>query len=105
VNESAIEGPETEPPEDHLKAWNPTKIPRIQNSLSEGGSLVAMGAASLSQVKVLIGRTTKVCKVQLDESNGSHNPKVGGSNPPPATKESAGQGRFFGTGPSVSLAR
>jgi len=32
----------------------------------------------------------------LDKSEGAHNPKVGGSNPPPATQKSAGQSRSDG---------
>ena len=32
----------------------------------------------------------------------AHNPKVVGSNPTPATREIAGQGRCESTGPSVS---
>jgi hypothetical protein len=37
----------------------------------------------------------------LDGSDGAHNPKVGGSNPPPATKN-AGQGRSERVGPSAA---
>jgi len=38
----------------------------------------------------------------LGPNDPTHNPKVAGSNPAPATKESAGQGRCGSTGPSVS---
>ena len=38
----------------------------------------------------------------LDGADRTHNPKVIGSNPIPATKEYAGQSRSFGAGSSVS---
>ena len=39
--------------------------------------------------------------MQWDVDNRAHNPKVGGSNPPPATKESAGQAPLLGVGPAA----
>ncbi len=58
--------------------------------MSEAGSLVSVDEVLQSQVGV-VGRTSKVRRVQLDETNRSHNPKVGGSNPPPALHGIAGR--------------
>jgi len=67
--------------------WDPTKIRRIQNLMSEVGSLVCVGGVQLSQVESQIGRTRSVRKIQLDGTNPSHNPKIGGSHPSRATIE------------------
>ena len=65
--------------------WDPTKIPRIQILMSQDVLLVGVGGVSFPLVETLIGPTRSVRKIQLDELHRSHNPKVGGSNPPPAT--------------------
>jgi hypothetical protein len=51
------------------------------------------------------GERRRIRLEPLDGSVRAHNPKVGGSNPPPATIESPGQsrssGRFFPFGPGA----
>jgi hypothetical protein len=67
---------------------DPTKIPRIPILVSQDVFLVSMGGVSLPLLEDQIGRTRSVRRVQLDGTNRSHNPKVGGSNPAPATQKS-----------------
>jgi hypothetical protein len=72
--------------------WDPKKIPRIQILMSRDVFLVRVGGPPFPQLEGQIGRTRSVHAFQLDGADRSHNPKVGGSNPPPATKESAEKG-------------
>jgi hypothetical protein len=48
--------------------WDPTKIPRIQISMSGAPSLLGVGGVALAQLKAEIGRTQAV---QLDDKNRS----------------------------------
>ena len=66
--------------------WDPTKIPRIQILMSPDVFLVGANGDPSPQVETQIGQTPSVREVQLDEPHRSHNPKVGGSNPPPPPK-------------------
>ena len=59
-------------------SWDPTKIPRFQNLMSEARSQVGVGGIQSSQVKALVEGTRKVREIQLDGLRRSHNPKVGG---------------------------
>ena len=62
--------------------------------------LVGVGVVLFTQVESQISQTRSVRLVQLDRTNRSHNPKVGGSNPPPATKIAV-RAPLFGVGPSA----
>jgi hypothetical protein len=72
--------------------WDPTKIPRIQILMSQVVFLVGMGGLPSPQVEGQIEHTRAVREIQLDGPHRSHNPKVGGSNPPPATKRTKEEG-------------
>src|ERR1700722_13910119 len=96
LDDRGVRGPSMEPwkmtrrlPEG---PWDPTKIPRIQILMSRVVFLVGTGGIPFPQVESQIGRTVSVRKIQLDKTDRSHNPKVGGSNPPPATQKDAGHG-------------
>jgi hypothetical protein len=79
--------------------WDPTKIPRIQILMSRDVFLVRVGGPPFPQVESQIGRTRSVHAFQLDGTDRSHNPKVGGSNPPPPLTERR-KGPLLGSGPS-----
>jgi hypothetical protein len=65
------------------ESWrDPTKVPRIQISMSEAASQPSVGGVAFTQLKTRIEQTPFVRLVQLDGIYGSHNPKVGGSSPP-----------------------
>ena len=67
----------------HEGPWDPTKIPRIQILMSQDIFLAEAGGEPCPQVEGQMERTGSVRKVLLDVTDRSHNPRVGGSNPPP----------------------
>jgi hypothetical protein len=81
------------------------KIPRIQNSVPQVVFLLSVDDAALSQLGTQISPTRSVHKVRLDGTPRSHNPKVGDSNPPPATKSSVRRPGRVRTGPSGASQR